>query len=159
MKINELLVENQQLDELNLKGLGTGIGKAIGGVAGGVVQGAKNVWTGMKQGYAGAQQALAPDDAGGTAPAATTPASAPASAPAGGTSPAQTGGTGEIAANNLLARAKQGTTQDPAAQQTAPAAQTPAAQPADAGPADDRQHLPQMCSDRRSENSRQSENK
>ena len=84
------------------------------------------------QGYAGAQQALAPDDAGGTAPATTTPASTPAAAPTGGTSPAQTGGTGEIAANNLLARAKQGTTQDPAAQQTAPAAQTPAAQPADA---------------------------
>ena len=37
----------------------------------------------MKQGYAGAQQALAPDDAGSTAaPATGAPASAPASAPA-----------------------------------------------------------------------------
>jgi hypothetical protein len=121
MKINEVILTEDQLDELNLKGLGTGLGKAIGGAAGGVVQGAKNIWTGMKQGYTGAQQALAPDDAGSTAPAG---GSAPAAAPtqatggaaggaAGGTTPAQTGGAGEVAGNDLLNRAKQGTAQDP----------------------------------------------
>jgi len=70
MRINEIITE-EQLDELNLKGLGTGLGKVIGGAAGGVVQGAKNVWSGMKQGYQGAQQALAPDTTGTTAPATT----------------------------------------------------------------------------------------
>jgi hypothetical protein len=134
MKINELLVENEQLDELNLKGLGTGLGKAIGGAAGGVVQGAKNIWSGMKQGYAGAQQALSPDDSAGGAgapTAGTAPAAAPAASTggaAGGTTPAQTGGAGEVAATDLLARAKQGTAQDPAAQQQAAPAQQPAAQ-------------------------------
>jgi hypothetical protein len=103
MKINELLVESEQLDELSLKGLGTGLGKAVGGVAGGIAQGAKNIWSGMKQGYAGAQQALAPDDsdASGTAPttggtptpAATPPATGGTSTPAtSGTSTPATGG-------------------------------------------------------------------
>ena len=133
MRINELILEQQQLDELSLKGLGTGLGKAVGAVAGGAVQGAKNVWSGAKQGYQAAQQAMAPDGAdtssaasGGwgtptpTAPAPTTNT----------TAPANTGGPGEVASNNLLARAQQGTTQDPAAQTTtttpAPAPTTPA---------------------------------
>lgn len=140
MKINELIVENEQLDELNLKGLGTGLGKAIGGAAGGVVQGAKNVWSGMKQGYAGAQQALAPDNSGsaGTAPATggqSAPKQSPAATSAGATDANVAGG--EVASNNLLARAKQGTTQDPNAQQpaTAPAEPAPAQQPAAAEPA------------------------
>lgn len=102
MKINELLVESEQLDELSLKGLGTGLGKAVGGVAGGIAQGAKNIWSGMKQGYAGAQQALAPDDSdasgtapttGGTAPATTQPATGGTSTPAAGGSQAPAGGT------------------------------------------------------------------
>ena len=132
MRINELILE-QQLDELNLKGLGTGLGKAVGAVAGGAVQGAKNVWSGAKQGYQAAQQAMAPDGAdtssaasGGwgtptpTTPAPTTNTPAPA--------PTNTGGPGEVASNNLLARAQQGTTQDPAAQTatTPPAPTTPA---------------------------------
>ena len=60
MKINELLVE-EQLDELNLKGLGTGLGKIPGAIAGATVQGAKNVWNGAKQGYQAGQNALKPD--------------------------------------------------------------------------------------------------
>ena len=133
MRINELILEQQQLDELSLKGLGTGLGKAVGAVAGGAVQGAKNVWSGAKQGYQAAQQAMAPDGAdtssaasGGwgtptpTTPAPTTNTPAPA--------PTNTGGPGEVASNNLLARAQQGTTQDPAAQTatTPPAPTTPA---------------------------------
>jgi hypothetical protein len=137
MRINELLIEQQQLDELSLKGLGTGLGKAVGAVAGGAVQGAKNIWSGAKQGYQAGQQAVAPDGAdtssaasGGwgtpttTIPAPTTNTTAPA--------PANTGGPGEVASNDLLARAKQGTTQDPAAQTTPevePAATTPPVTP------------------------------
>jgi hypothetical protein len=60
MKIHELLAE-EQLDELSLKGLGTGIGKAIGAVPGAALQGAKNVWSGVKQGWSSGQQALKPD--------------------------------------------------------------------------------------------------
>ena len=105
MRINELLAEQEQLDELSLKGLGQGIGKAVGAAAGGIVQGAKNVWSGAKQGYAAGQAALAPGAdpaadpaaAGSTAPAtgsggavATPPAGqAPAATPpAGGEAPA-----------------------------------------------------------------------
>jgi hypothetical protein len=72
MRINELISEQQQIDELNLKGLGTGLGKAVGAVAGGAVQGAKNVWAGAKQGYQAGQTAVAPDgQAPATAPAGT----------------------------------------------------------------------------------------
>jgi hypothetical protein len=135
MRINELILEQQQLDELSLKGLGTGLGKAVGAVAGGAVQGAKNVWSGAKQGYQAAQQAMAPDGAdtssaasgGWGTPTPTTPAPTTNT-----TAPANTGGPGEVASNNLLARAQQGTTQDPAAQtatttppETEPAATTP----------------------------------
>lgn len=80
MRINELLIEQEQLDELNLKGLGQGIGKAVGTAAGGIVQGAKNVWSGAKQGYAAGQAALAPS----TDPAAADPAATGSTAPATG---------------------------------------------------------------------------
>jgi hypothetical protein len=62
MKINELIVEQEQLDELNLAGATKGFGKALGAVAGGAVQGAKNIWQGAKQGYAAGKAALTPDD-------------------------------------------------------------------------------------------------
>ena len=138
MRINELILEQQQLDELNLKGLGQGIGKAIGGVAGGAVQGVKNVWSGMKQGYQSGQDALKPDGTPAAAPAATTgtapagnaPAATTGTAPAGN-APAGNAGTApnEIGGNNLLARAQQGTTQDPnAPKQPAPQGEQPPAQ-------------------------------
>jgi hypothetical protein len=134
MRINELILE-QQLDELNLKGLGQGIGKAIGGVAGGAVQGVKNVWSGMKQGYQSGQDALKPD---GTpaAPSAPSTGGAPAAPTSTGTAPTgnapvSNAGTApnEIGGNNLLARAQQGTTQDPnAPKQPAPQGEQPPAQ-------------------------------
>jgi hypothetical protein len=66
MKINEIILEQEQLDELNLKGLGTGLGKVPGAVAGAAWQGAKNVWNGAKQGFQAGQNALKPDDTTGT---------------------------------------------------------------------------------------------
>jgi hypothetical protein len=136
MRINELILEQQQqLDELNLKGLGQGLGKAIGGVAGGAVQGVKNVWSGMKQGYQSGQDALKPD---GTpaAPSAPSTGGAPAAPTSTGTAPTgnapvSNAGTApnEIGGNNLLARAQQGTTQDPnAPKQPAPQGEQPPAQ-------------------------------
>lgn len=88
MRINELILEKQELDEISLSQVGsaigkgaTAIGKGIGGAAGGAVQAGKNFWQGMKAGYAGAQQSVA----GQPEPAA--PAAAPQTQPA-----AQTGG-------------------------------------------------------------------
>jgi len=135
MRINELILEQQQLDELNLKGLGQGLGKAIGGVAGGAVQGVKNVWSGMKQGYQSGQDALKPDGTPATAPAASIATATTGNAPAAttGTAPASNTGTApnEIGGNNLLARAQQGTTQDPnAPKQPTPQGEQPPAAPA-----------------------------
>jgi hypothetical protein len=92
MRINEIILEDEQLDELSLKGLGTGIGKVPGAIAGGVVQGAKNIWQGAKQGYAAGQAALAPDSqpapaASGSAPATSVSGQSPAPA-ASGSAPA-----------------------------------------------------------------------
>ena len=67
------------------------------------------------------------------APTAAAPASTPTAA-----APASNGNIvgGEVASNNLLARAQQGTTQDPNAKPAAPAApEAPAASPTDAVPA------------------------
>ena len=61
MKINELILEQEQLDELNLKGLGTSVGKTAGSIAGGAVQGAQNFWNGAKQGYTDTRNAMKPD--------------------------------------------------------------------------------------------------
>lgn len=126
MKINEVILTEEQLDELNLKGLGQGLGRAVGGVAGGAIQGVKNIWSGMKQGYQSGQDALKPDGTPATPTAPNTGGTT--TAPATNTTTAPN----EIGANNLLARARQGTTQDPnAPQQTAPAGGTePAPAPA-----------------------------
>ena len=152
MRINELLVENEQLDELSLAGIGRGIGAVAGAIGRGVgnVQGA---WQGAKAAYnqnkdtaankaarnvahGGGAQMSKTSAPGGTAQQPAAPAPQGQAAPAGNQ---QTYG-GEVASNNLLARAQQGTTQDPAAQQAAPAAtastaQAPAAAPAGAPPA------------------------
>jgi hypothetical protein len=65
MRINELLVENQQIDEISLAGLGKGIGKAaniagkaVGGAVGGTVAAAKQFGSGIKQGYQGSKTAV-----------------------------------------------------------------------------------------------------
>lgn len=151
MKINEVILTEEQLEELSLKGLGQGLGKAVGAVGGGVAQVGKNIWSGMKQGFSSGKQAFAPDDepAQGQQPSGQSQA-----APSGNGQQSSTGdgsttdtitkalsgggnvgtGGGEIAGNNLLARARQGTAQDPNAQQQA--AQEPAQQqPAQPAPA------------------------
>ena len=139
MKINELILE-QQLDELNLKGLGTGAGNVAGSVAGGVVQGAQNFWNGAKQGYADVRNAMKPGSTTSAAsPNLSQGISNVANAARGNTAQAQqaAGGAGEVASNNILARAQQGTTQDPNLQQPAglgsdQVADTPGEQPAPA---------------------------
>ena len=144
MRINDLLVENEQLDELSLAGIGRGIGAAAGAIGRGVgnVQGA---WQGAKAAYnqnkdtaankaarnvahGGGAQMSKTGAPGGTAQQPAAPAPQGQAAPA---SNQQVSG-GEVASNNLLARAQQGTTQDPNAQQPAgtPAPAQPAAQPA-----------------------------
>jgi hypothetical protein len=66
MKINEIILEQEQLDELSLKGLGTSLGKVPAAIAGAAFQGAKNVWNGAKQGFQAGQNALKPDDTAST---------------------------------------------------------------------------------------------
>jgi hypothetical protein len=93
MKINELL-EAQQVDEINLAGVGKAIGKgadvagqAVGGAASGAVNAVKRFGQGLKKGWQGTSAAMT-DPATGTAPADNT-SSAPQSAPTtGGTAPA-----------------------------------------------------------------------
>lgn len=51
MKITELIIEQEQIDELSAAGVGQGIGKA----AGNVVQGTGNFFKGLKQGYKSAR--------------------------------------------------------------------------------------------------------
>jgi hypothetical protein len=75
MRINELIVESQQIDELSLAGVGRGIGKAanmagkaVGGAVGGTVAAAKQFGSGVKQGYQGASNTV-----GGVQPATTAP--------------------------------------------------------------------------------------
>lgn len=65
MRINELIVESQQIDEISLAGIGKGIGKAanvagkaVGGAVGGTVAAAKQFGSGVKQGYQGASNAV-----------------------------------------------------------------------------------------------------
>jgi hypothetical protein len=137
MHISELLVENEQLDELSLKGIGQGIGKVAGALGRGVgnIQGA---WQGAKDAYTQNRDRINPvaqrnvSRAGNATaqPAATAQPVAPAQTVPADNS--QVAG-GEIASNNLLARAKQGTAQDPNLQ-PAPT-QEPVAQPAPTQPA------------------------
>lgn len=81
MRINELIVESQQIDEISLAGIGKGIGKAanvagkaVGGAVGGTVAAAKQFGSGVKQGYQGASNAVGGGQAPTTAPAGTTSA-------------------------------------------------------------------------------------
>jgi hypothetical protein len=50
MRINELIVENQQIDELSLAGVGKGVGNVIRGTSS-AVQGAKGAWQGAKDAW------------------------------------------------------------------------------------------------------------
>jgi hypothetical protein len=71
MRINELIVESQEIDEVSLAGIGRGIGKAanmagkaVGGAVGGTVAAAKQFGSGVKQGYQGTRNTVG----GATAP-------------------------------------------------------------------------------------------
>jgi hypothetical protein len=118
MRINELLVESQQLDEGPFT---QAIGKVGGKIAKGVANIGKDLKTGFKAGYSGEQPPA--DAAATTAPAAAAPTQA---APVQKAAPAATSGV------------KQGLTKAfaaPAATTSAPAANTAAAPAADATPA------------------------
>lgn len=96
MRINELIAERQDLDEINMAQVGgaigkgaTAVGKGIGAVGSGAVQAGKNFWSGLKQGWQAGQKAVAGDTNGdGTPDAGTAPVAGGTgggSAPAGGT--------------------------------------------------------------------------
>lgn len=143
MRINELILEQDQLDELSLAGIGRGIGAVSNAIGRGVgnVQGA---WQGAKAAFNQGKDATANKAArnvahGGGAQmnktGATTPAptATPTAPPAPSTGDGYAG-PGEVGSNDLLARARQGTTQDPNAQQTAPQPTAPAPSSTDAVP-------------------------
>jgi hypothetical protein len=130
MRINELLVESQQLDE---GPFGQAVGKAVGGVAkgiGAVAGGIAGIPGAVKKGFKAGKAAVQGDPAADTTaapadPAATTTAPTQA-APVQKAAPAATSGV------------KQGLTKAfaaPAATTSAPAATTSAAPAADATPA------------------------
>lgn len=90
MRINELLIENNQIDEISLGGVGRGIGNiargaatAIGGVAGGVVGAGQALAKGFKAGksYVGGQPSASTDSGA-------TPGDAVSTGISGGTAPA-----------------------------------------------------------------------
>ena len=91
MRINELLSENNQLDELSLAPLGRAIGKGVGAV-GSAVGGVKGAWQGAKDQYTqsrDAAQVAARNTVGGSAAQGTAPATTPpATTPATGTTTA-----------------------------------------------------------------------
>jgi hypothetical protein len=137
MRINELILEQEQLDELSLAGIGRGIGATAGAIGRGVgnVQGA---WQGVKAAYTQGRDASANKAArnvahGGGAAMGKGGAPAQPTAQPTAAAPASDGNIvgGEVASNNLLARARQGTTQDfnaqPPAQAPATASPAPAA--------------------------------
>ena len=103
MRIHEILIESQQLDEGPLGAIGRGIGKVVGGVAkgvGAVAGGIAGAGTALKKGYQTGKAVVGddPDPNKGQpgydgsepaapkpgAPAAAAPAGAPAAAPAAG---------------------------------------------------------------------------
>jgi hypothetical protein len=104
MRINELIVESQQIDEISLAGIGKGIGKAanvagkaVGGAVGGTVAAAKQFGSGVKQGYQGASNAVGGVQTPSTAPTGTTSAptgSAPVATNAPQTTPSSTAPAG-----------------------------------------------------------------
>jgi hypothetical protein len=136
MKINDIINEDQ-LNELSLKGIGQGIGRGIGAGVGGLV----GAWDAAKQGYEAGKKAVAnlgqvdraststntSTDTGtvgvGTAPAPTASGTAPA--------PTGTGTTTTPAASGTApAPTGTGTTTTPAASAPAPSAPAkPAANP------------------------------
>lgn len=100
MRINELILENQETDEaISLGGIGRGIAKGVGGTAkavGATVGGVAGAWQAAKQGYRAGKAAVSGNkvDTTGTTPTAASPTAAtvttadPASVPSATTSAA-----------------------------------------------------------------------
>ena len=135
MRIQELLVESEQLDEGPLSAIGTGLGKVAGGAAkavGAVAGGVAGLGSAFKKGYQSGKSTVAGDEepaaaapaddaapadaGGGAAPAPAAPAAAPAAKP-------------KSAFDRLNTAANSGTKAPAGA---APAAAAPAAEPAGA---------------------------
>ena len=111
MRVNDLIVESQQLDELTAAGVGRGIGKVARGV-GAVAGGVAGVGTALKKGYQTGKATVAgqPDPNAEPEVPATTAADANAQGPTG-TAPAQTqtGAAGTALAKSAQAVAGAGT--------------------------------------------------
>jgi hypothetical protein len=134
MRINELLSENNQLDELSLAPLGRAIGKGVSAV-GSAVGGVKGAWQGAKDQYTqsrDAAQVAARNTVGGSAAQGTAPATTPpAATPATGTTtaPATAAPTNTTQSNRPYVA--------PAATNAAPKPAATNAAPAPAAPQDD----------------------
>jgi DNA polymerase-3 subunit gamma/tau len=109
MKIKDILVENQQLDEGPLDAIGRGVGKLAGGTAkavGSVAGGVAGLGKAFMKGYRGGKATVAGDDEEGGAPAPAAGAEQPA---AGGTAPAAApagGGAAPAAGGGAAPKAK-----------------------------------------------------
>jgi hypothetical protein len=97
MKLDELSVRDQKIDELSVGGVARGVGKAVGGVAKGVgalAGGVVGIGSALKKGYQAGKKTVGGDDApaaqGGTAQ----PAQQGATAQGGTAQPAQQGAVG-----------------------------------------------------------------
>jgi hypothetical protein len=135
MRIAELIIENTQVDELSLKGIGQGLSKAANTV-GGAIGGAQGQWQGMKNVYAQKRDRMAAvaqrnaERAGGykkpaAAPATTPPAQGAPSNPS--SISATSGGTGTPYVNTGVSAPSASTpTSVPPAAGTAPPASQPA---------------------------------
>ena len=86
MRIHEILIESQQLDEGPLGAIGRGIGKVVGGAAkgiGAVVGGIAGAGTALKKGYQSGKAVVGDDpDPNAGKPGYTPPAEAPTQASA-----------------------------------------------------------------------------
>jgi hypothetical protein len=135
MRINELLSENNQLDELSLAPLGRAIGKGVGAV-GSAVGGVKGAWQGAKDQYTqsrDAAQVAARNTVGGSAAQGTAPPTAtPATTP-----PTATPATGTATTPAATAAQSNRPYVAPAATNAAPKPAATNAAPAPAAPQDD----------------------
>jgi hypothetical protein len=143
MRINELIVESQQIDELSLAGVGKGIGNAIRGTST-AVQGAKGAWQGAKDAWSQGTNSGTYDKARaavsgiptnqasppGPQPVATNAAPSPTTPPASGTAPATTAPTTPPASGTAPATTAPSATTPSASPTTAPATTAPSAAPA-----------------------------
>lgn len=128
MRINELIESNNQLDELNLRGVGQGIANAVGktsNAVGAVAGGAAGAWDAAKAGFQAGRQAVGGQYTGSKT---TPPAANTQTPPATGTTPASgTQPTTTTSAPSAQSAAPAGTAPTAATQPAGTPAQTPAA--------------------------------